>query len=132
MPTLFRLPALKNTLRNAVVGLTAASTGLVPVFPVTQAAAEQAVVNVSRAEQTIKLGLNKSKVIVLSADAHDILVANPAVADAVTRDARRIYIFGKQIGQTNVVVFDASGRQIAAINIEIERDMKGVTGGCKV
>ncbi|WAP70666.1 type II and III secretion system protein family protein [Jiella pelagia] len=126
MPTLFRLPALMNTLRNAVVGLTAASTGLVPVFPVTQAAAEQAVVNVSRAEQTIKLGLNKSKVIVLSADAHDILVANPAVADAVTRDARRIYIFGKQIGQTNVVVFDASGRQIAAINIEIERDITGL------
>ena len=126
MPTLFRSPALKNALRNAVVGLAAVSTGLTPVLAVAPAAAEQAVVNVGQGQQTIKLGLNKSKVIVLSADAHDILVANPAVADAVTRDARRIYVFGKQIGQTNVVVFDARGRQIAAIDIEIERDITGL------
>ena len=126
MATRFSLHALKIALRNAVVGLAATATGLGPVFQITPAAADQAVVNVSQARQTIKLGLNKSKVIVLSADAHDILVANPAVADAVTRDARRIYVFGKQIGQTNVVVFDASGRQIAAINIEIERDITGL------
>ena len=126
MATRFSLHALKIALRNAVVGLAATATGLGPVFQIAPAAADQAVVNVSQARQTIKLGLNKSKVIVLSADAHDILVANPAVADAVTRDARRIYVFGKQIGQTNVVVFDARGRQIAAIDIEIERDITGL------
>ena len=90
------------------------------------AAADQAVVNVGQGSQTINLGLNKTKVIVLSADAHDILVANPAVADAVTRDARRIYIFGKQVGQTNVVVFDRQNRQIASIDIKIERDISGL------
>lgn len=126
MPTRFCPPTLKKTLRSAFVGFLAATTGLAPAFQITPAAAEQAVVNVSQARQTIKLGLNKSKVIVLSADAHDILVANPAVADAVTRDARRIYVFGKQIGQTNLVVFDTAGRQIAAIDIEIERDITGL------
>src|SRR5690606_18608602 len=45
--------------------------------------------------QTVDLGLNKSIVIDLPRDAYDILVANPAVADAVTRTARRIYLFGK-------------------------------------
>ncbi|NDW04749.1 type II and III secretion system protein family protein [Jiella pacifica] len=128
MPTLFRSSTLKAALRNAVLGLAAASTGLVPVFPVTPAAAQDAVVNVSRAQQTIKLGLNKSKVIVIDGgEAHDILVANPAVADAVTRDARRIYIFGKQIGQTNIVVFGKDGtRPIADINLQIERDITGL------
>ncbi|MBO0904310.1 type II and III secretion system protein family protein [Jiella sonneratiae] len=126
MPTRFRSPAIGSALRRAVVALAAASTALAPVLSVTPAAAEDAVVHVRQAQQIVKLGLNKSKVIVLSADAHDILVANPAVADAVTRDARRIYIFGKQIGQTNVVVFDAAGRQIAAIDLEIERDITGL------
>ncbi|MBP0617153.1 type II and III secretion system protein family protein [Jiella mangrovi] len=126
MPTLFSSKAVSTVLRKAVIGIAALSTGLAPMVQVTPAAAEDAVVNVRQARQTVKLGLNKSKVIVLSADAHDILVANPAVADAVTRDARRIYVFGKQIGQTNIVVFDARGRQIAAIDLAIERDITGL------
>ena len=60
----------------------------------------QAQVGSMAATQRVKLGLNKSVVIDLPADAYDILVANPAVADAVTRTARRIYLFGK-IGRRN-------------------------------
>lgn len=74
----------------------------------------------------VKLGLDKSIVIDLPADAHDILVANPDVADAVTRTSRRIYIFGKEIGQTNVFVFDGTGRQIASLELTIERDIAGL------
>ncbi len=70
-------------------------------------------------------GLNKSLVLDLPADAYDILVANPTVADAVTRTARRIYLFGKQVGQTNVFVFGAHGEQIADLDIDVERDVSG-------
>ena len=76
--------------------------------------------------QAIKLGLNKSIVIDLPADAYDILVANPAVADAVTRTARRIYLFGKSVGQTNIFVFGPNGEQIANLQLEIERDVAGL------
>jgi len=112
--------------RKLVVAIAAASTALAPLATTLPAQAEQTVVNVRQASQSINLGLNKTKVIVLEADAHDILVANPAVADAVTRDARRIYIFGKQIGQTNIVVFDRQNRQIASIDLKIERDINGL------
>lgn len=88
--------------------------------------AEDPVIRVSRTNQTIGLGLNKSKVIDLPRDAHDIIVSNPQVADAVTRTARRIYIFGKQIGQTNIFVFDAAGREIAVLDLKIERDIAGL------
>ena len=74
----------------------------------------------------IRLGLDKSIVIDLPADAHDILVANPEVADAVTRTSRRIYIFGKKIGQTNIFVFDGRGQQVAALELIIERDIAGL------
>jgi len=76
--------------------------------------------------QTVKLGLNKSIVIDLPADAYDILVANPSVADAVTRTARRIYLFGKAVGQTNIFVFGPNGEQIASLDLAVERDVAGL------
>lgn len=79
----------------------------------------------------INLGLNKSLVIDLPADAYDILVANPGVADAVTRTARRIYLFGKQVGQTNVFVFGPNGEQLASFDLIIERDVAGLEDSLK-
>lgn len=74
----------------------------------------------------ISVGLNKSLVIDLPGDAHDILVANPEVADAVTRTSRRIYIFAKQVGETNIFIFDNTGRQLLSIDLSIERDIQGL------
>lgn len=88
-------------------------------------------VSSQNASQRIKLGLNKSRVLELPRDAYDILVANPAVADAVTRTARRIYLFGKAVGETNVFVFGPNGEQIASIEIQVERDVAGLEGYLK-
>lgn len=89
-------------------------------------AAGKTSVSSSLESQRIKLGLNKSIVIDLPNDAYDILVANPAVADAVTRTARRIYLFGKQVGQTNIFAFGPNGEQIASFDLTIERDVAGL------
>lgn len=78
------------------------------------------------ARRTVKLGLNKALVVDLPADAHDILVADPAMADAVTRSSRRIYLFGKTVGQTNIFIFGADGQEIVSLDIEIERDIAGL------
>src|SRR5690606_30500995 len=74
---------------------------------------------------------NKSLVIDLPQDAYDILVANPSVADAVTRTARRIYLFGKQVGETNIFVFGPNGEQIASLDLQVERDSSGVEEAIK-
>jgi pilus assembly protein CpaC len=83
-------------------------------------------VSASVATQRVKLGLNKSVVIDLPSDAYDILVANPAVADAVTRTARRIYLFGKSVGETNIFVFGPNGEQIVSLDLAVERDVAGL------
>ena len=90
------------------------------------AAAGTTQVGTTAGAQRIKLGLNKSVVIDLPSDAYDILVANPAVADAVTRSARRIYLFGKQVGETNIFVFGPNGEQVASLDLAIERDVAGL------
>ena len=77
-------------------------------------------------KKTVKLGLNKAVVIDLPTDAHDILVADPGLADAVTRTSRRIYLFGKTVGQTNIFIFGPNGEEIVSIELEIERDISGL------
>jgi pilus assembly protein CpaC len=76
--------------------------------------------------QKITLGLDKSIVLELPTDAYDILVANPEVADAVSRSNRRIYLFGKDIGSTNIFVFGKDGEQIANLNLQVEQDTTGL------
>ncbi len=88
--------------------------------------ASKANVTATGASQRVKLGLNKSVVIDLPADAYDILVANPSVADAVTRTARRIYLFGKSVGETNIFVFGPNGEQIVSLDLAVERDVSGL------
>jgi pilus assembly protein CpaC len=91
-----------------------------------QAAGQAQIGSSMRENQRVKLGLNKSIVIDLPADAYDILVANPAVADAVTRTARRIYLFGKAVGETNIFVFGPNGEQIVSLELAVERDVAGL------
>jgi pilus assembly protein CpaC len=74
----------------------------------------------------IPLGVGKSVVIDLPRDAKDVLVANPQIANAVVRSARRAYLIGVTVGQTNVFFFDAEGRQIAGFDIAVTRDLNGV------
>ncbi|TWF52937.1 type II and III secretion system protein family protein [Neorhizobium alkalisoli] len=105
-------------------------------FGVTEvSAADSSVVRITDAGPGVKrrlsLGLNKALVVDLPADAHDILVADPAMADAVTRTSRRIYLFGKTVGQTNIFVFGANGEEIVSLDVEIERDIAGLQQNLK-
>ena len=74
----------------------------------------------------LALGVGKSIVVDLPRDAKDVLIANPAVANAVIRSTRRAYLIGVKAGQTNIVFFDESGQQIAAYDIEVALDAVGV------
>jgi pilus assembly protein CpaC len=93
-------------------------------------AAQESVLRITQSgpgmRRTVKLGLNKALVVDLPADAHDILVADPSMADAVTRSSRRIYLFGKTVGQTNIFIFGDDGQEIVSLDIEIERDIAGL------
>ena len=74
----------------------------------------------------VPLGVGKSVVIDLPRDVKDVLVADPKIANAVIRTARRAYIIGSTVGQTNVFFFDQSGQQIAGFDIAVTRDLNGL------
>ena len=94
-----------------------------------RAAAPVATAAITASEETsqfIPLGIGKSVVIDLPEDVKDVLVADPKIANAVVRSARRAYLIGVAVGQTNVFFFDAAGRQIAGYDIAVTRDLNGV------
>jgi pilus assembly protein CpaC len=79
----------------------------------------------------LPLGIGKSVVIDLPQDAKDVLVANTTIANAVVRSARRAYLIGLTVGQTNVFFFDAEGRQIAGFDVAVTRDLNGIRAAVK-
>lgn len=76
--------------------------------------------------QFVRIGLNKSIVVRLPANAQDVLIGNPEIVEAVVRTQRTAYLFAKKAGQTNAFFFDKSGRQILNLDIEVARDMKAL------
>jgi pilus assembly protein CpaC len=76
--------------------------------------------------QFVRIGLNKSIVIRLPADARDVIVGNPAIVDAVVRTKNTAYLFGRGVGQTNIFFFDGAGNQILNLDLEVALDMKAL------
>lgn len=74
------------------------------------------------ASQDLSLPRGKSAIVELPVDVRDVLITNPAVADAVLRTPRRIYVLGLASGQTDAILFDASGRRILSLNIRVDAD----------
>ena len=94
-------------------------------MPVIQVAASEAT------SRFVPLGIGKSVAIDLPGDIKDVLVADPKIANAVVRTARRVYMIGVTVGQTNIFFFDAEGRQIAGFDIAVTRDLNGVRAALK-
>ncbi|MEQ9520387.1 MAG: type II and III secretion system protein family protein [Parvibaculum sp.] len=80
----------------------------------------------STASRSLVLGLSKAAIIELPVEARDVLVSNPAIVDAVVRTARRTYLIGMEVGQTNAFFFNESGEQILNLEIRVERDLSSL------
>jgi pilus assembly protein CpaC len=120
-----------SLMRSASQVALAAFVGAALLNPATAAdrIANAHIGSVAASEDTARpasLGIGKSVVIDLPADIKDVLVSDPKIANAVVRSARRAYLIGVAVGQTNVFFFDANGRQIAGYDIAVTRDLNGV------
>jgi len=73
--------------------------------------------------EVILLPLNKARVFRLPREARDILVSNPAIADVVIKTPTMLYVLGREVGDTNVFVFDSEGKQITRLEIRVDLDL---------
>jgi len=71
----------------------------------------------------IPLSIGKSLIIDLPRDAEEVFVANPAIANAIVRSTRKIFLIGQADGATSVFVFGEDGRQLATLEVTVGRDL---------
>ncbi len=74
----------------------------------------------------IDLSIGRSMIIDLPRDAKEVFVANPKIANAVVRSTRKVFLIGMENGATSVFVMDAEGRQIAALEVIVGRDLNAL------
>ena len=70
--------------------------------------------------QMINLPRGTSFAVDLPADARDVIVSNPQVAEAMLHSPRRITVIGLQPGETDAVFLDAAGRTILTLRVRVD------------
>lgn len=89
----------------------------------TPALADQTYLRISEAafgaNQNVSLGVNKSMIIDLPADASEVIVSQPGVANAIMRSKRRAIVQGASAGGTNIFFLDAHGQAISVVDVTV-------------
>ncbi len=69
--------------------------------------------------QSVVAPLDQSITLTFPADARDIVIGNPLIADINLINARNAVLIGKSFGVTSVQAFDADGRSIYARQVVV-------------
>jgi pilus assembly protein CpaC len=75
------------------------------------------------ATESVSVPLYKSRIVQVSTPIKKLSVGNPEIADILVLRNREIYIVGKALGTTNVVMWDNSNKVVSTIDIEITHDI---------
>ncbi len=70
--------------------------------------------------------LNKSQVLHLDHAFQEVSVGNPKVADVRVMSDRTVYVLGKEIGTTNITVYNAAHQPLAVIDVMVSYDVEGL------
>jgi len=70
----------------------------------------------------VSVPLYKSKIIEVQKPVKKLSVGNPEIADILILRSNQVYVVGKSLGTTNVVLWDSSNHIISNIDIEITHD----------
>ncbi|MEG8098924.1 type II and III secretion system protein family protein [Candidatus Liberibacter brunswickensis] len=71
----------------------------------------------------INVGLNKVIILRLPAVIQDVLVSDPNKTDVVMHSSNTIYLFGKDTGQANVILFGHDNKQVLNLDVSVARDV---------
>ena len=71
----------------------------------------------------IEVPLNKSKIVKLHTPIKKVSMGNPNIADIVVLRGQQIYILGKQLGTTNVTMWDKNNNLVKTLDIAVHHDL---------
>lgn len=68
------------------------------------------------------LTVGKAQTVDFSQPISEILVANPSVVDVGVLTKKRIYVVGRGIGDTNIMIFDQNNSTLASMDVNVSND----------
>lgn len=92
------------------------------------AEAKTRVVNISNVERvgTLKVSVNKSETIKFDKPVSDAVVGSSKFVDVIPMTNRILYILGKEVGTTNLSLYDEEKQLIAVIDLVVSYDVKSL------
>ncbi len=92
-----------------------------------QASAQSELPRRSAASETsLIVPLYKSEIVRLTIPAARVSVGNPDIADLIILQSTQLYVLGKDLGTTNVLLWDRSDVLIGTVNVEVTHDLQSL------
>ena len=89
-----------------------------------QNAAEQ-VIHAARNTE-IAVPIYKSRIVELTAPVKRVSIGNPDIADVLILKSSELYVLGKDLGTTNVLLWDHNDVLVSAISVAVTHDLDGL------
>lgn len=79
-------------------------------------AAVQGLGGIASAGQLLTVDADKSQMLTVNATPGAVIIGNPSIAD-VTLQGNKVFVHGRNYGETNLVILDIEGQQIANFDV---------------
>jgi pilus assembly protein CpaC len=124
-PTLGRLWQLLAIVQRwgmLIVAVVALALGATPVRAQTQVGAG----NDARSGAVMNVPVNKSQTLRVDRPIGKAAIGNDKIADVLPVSLSSVYVLGKEVGSTNLSLFDKKGALIAVVDIVVSPDTQGL------
>lgn len=74
----------------------------------------------------LSVPIYKSRTVALPGPAKRVSIGNPDIADVLILRTDELYVLGKDLGTTNVMLWDRNDELISAISVEVTHDLDGL------
>jgi len=98
------------------------------LFCVTTVRAQEASSQIVHADRysSLTVPIYKSRVVTVSAAPKRVSIGNPDIADVLILGSDELYILGKDLGATNVLLWDQGGKMISSLSVYVTHDVEGL------
>ncbi|MGA0103944.1 MAG: pilus assembly protein N-terminal domain-containing protein, partial [Steroidobacteraceae bacterium] len=78
------------------------------------------------ARTSLSVPIYKTLTVQISPDVRRISVGNPDIADVLILKTNALYVLGKDLGTTNVMLWDRRGELVSSMSVEVTHDLDGL------
>lgn len=84
------------------------------------------IVDDNRRAGELVVARNKSEVVRIDVPYTELLVGNPEIADVRALTDRSVYVLGRELGTTSLMIYGARKRLIAVLDVVVSHDIEGL------